>query len=60
MDIINVGIKIFLNLINKNSILYILKERKHSGFCCGTISDRDCDIIDGIDIKSRKRFLIIF
>ena len=50
--------KNFLNLIeNKNSILYILKDKKGTvGFVAGTISDRDCDIIMMvIDIKSRKK-----
>ena len=50
--------KIFLNLIeNKNSILYILKDKKSTvGFVACTISDRDCDIIMMvIDIKSRKK-----
>ena len=48
----------FLNLIeNKNSILYILKDKKGTvGFVAGTVSDRDCDIIMMvIDIKSRKK-----
>ena len=39
--------KFFLNLIeNKNSLLYILKDKKGTvGFVAGTVSDRDCDII---------------
>ena len=50
--------KFFLNLIeNKNSILYILKDKKSAvGFVAGIISDRDCDIIMMIiDIKSRQK-----
>ena len=50
--------KFFLNLIeNKNSILYILKDKKNTvGFVAGTISDTDCDIIMMIiDNKSRRK-----
>ena len=50
--------KNFLNLIeNKNSILYILKDKKNTvGFVAGTISDPDCDIIMMIiDNKSRQK-----
>tara|TARA_B100000941_G_scaffold66598_1_gene44447 strand:+ start:866 stop:1330 length:465 start_codon:yes stop_codon:yes gene_type:complete len=50
--------KFFLNLIeNKNSILYILKDKKNTvGFVAGIISDADCDIIMMIiDNKSRQK-----